>query len=99
MNATLAFQGYKSGVFNENANDNGINHAIVIVGWDDAKGAWRIKNSWSTGWGEAGYMWIKYGSNDIGYAATWVLPVGPKVPPAANAQLLDLAKKFHISAQ
>jgi cathepsin L len=69
--ATPAFKAYKSGVFNENSSAN-INHAVTLVGWDDSKQAWRIKNSWGVGWGEAGYMWIAYGCNKIGYAATWV---------------------------
>lgn len=68
---TPAFQAYTSGVFNENSPEN-INHAITLVGWDDDKKAWRIKNSWSTGWGEGGYMWIEYGSNQVGYGAAWV---------------------------
>jgi cathepsin L len=69
--ASPAFQAYTSGVFNEKA-QNDINHAITLVGWDDAKKAWRIKNSWGTGWGEAGFMWIAYDSNKVGYAAAWV---------------------------
>ncbi len=42
------------------------NHAQVIVGWDDSKGedgdkgAFRVVNSWGTGWGEAGYYWVTY---------------------------------------
>jgi len=35
------------------------------------KGALRIANSWGTGWGEAGYMWIKYGCNLVGYGACY----------------------------
>jgi cathepsin L len=71
VRATAAFQAYTSGVFNEK-DPGDINHAITLIGWDDAKQAWRIKNSWGTGWGESGYMWIAYDSNKVGYAAAWV---------------------------
>jgi Papain family cysteine protease len=71
MMATQAFQSYTGGVFNQTG-VTGINHAITIGGWDESKQAWLIKNSWSTGWGLAGYAWVHYGSNSIGYAAAWV---------------------------
>lgn len=78
VNATSAFQHYTGGVFNEH-NTSGINHGVTLIGWDDSKQAWLIKNSWGTGWGstcdygtERGYMWISYTSNNIGYAAAWV---------------------------
>jgi len=71
VTVTPAFKAYTGGVFNERSSDR-INHAVTLVGWDDKRQAWRIKNSWGTGWGEAGYMWIAYDSNNIGCAATWV---------------------------
>jgi cathepsin L len=48
-------------------------HFVVIVGWDEEKGAWLIKNSWNPRrWGEEGFAWIKYGANLIGHGATWI---------------------------
>mgnify|MGYP002399950231 CR=1 FL=1 len=35
-------------------------HAMSIVGYDDAKGAFRIANSWGTNWGDNGFAWIDY---------------------------------------
>ena len=51
-----------------------INHAVVIVGWDDTfskdnftgpakpehDGAWLCRNSWSTAFGNDGYFWMSY---------------------------------------
>jgi cathepsin L len=74
--ATQMFQNYAGGVFYENPSNYASptsNHAILIVGWDDAKGAWLIKNSWGTDWGIDGYMWIKYNTNNIGRRASWVI--------------------------
>ena len=33
---------------------------MVIVGYDDAKSAYRIQNSWGTDWGDQGYSWWDY---------------------------------------
>lgn len=35
-------------------------HAMAIVGYDDSKNAYRILNSWGTGWGENGLIWVDY---------------------------------------
>lgn len=79
--ATNKFKHYAGGPFYEfpSASPWGTNHAIAIIGWNDAIGCWLIKNSWGTEWGsncgfgtDEGYMWIRYNSNNIGKRAAWV---------------------------
>ncbi len=53
------------------------NHAVTLVGWDDTypaanfatnpgrDGAWLVKNSWSTGWGNNGYFWLSYADQSL----------------------------------
>ncbi len=75
VKVTPAFQAYVGGIFDEHVRVRGerdINHGIVIVGWDDSKKAYLIKNSWGERWGKNGYMWIEYGCNNIGYGAAWI---------------------------
>ncbi|MCX6212961.1 C1 family peptidase [Spirosoma sp.] len=76
VQVTPLFQNYAGGTFNEtpsNPANPSTNHAILLVGWDDARQAWLMKNSWGTSWGENGYMWIGYNSNNIGRRAAWIV--------------------------
>jgi C1A family cysteine protease len=72
----MGFDLYTGGVFNTNeagaCGSAKVNHAVVLVGWDDTDNTWILRNSWGTGWGEGGYMHIDRGVSNIGFAANYV---------------------------
>ena len=35
-------------------------HALLVVGYDDKTGYFKVQNSWGTGWGKSGYGFISY---------------------------------------
>jgi hypothetical protein len=67
MDVYQSFMNYISGVYhNLGSTDPYLGgHMIACVGYDDIFGAWLIRNSWGTGWGMEGYVWIKYGDSAI----------------------------------
>ncbi len=74
VTADAAFQGYTGDVFNNCTAATQTNHGVVLAGWDDAMGAsgvWILRNSWSTLWGDEGYMYIPYDCSNVGRWATY----------------------------
>ena len=67
LNAQFGAYSYPNG-------GNTINHAVTVVGWDDnysrdnfaaaskvtADGAWIVKNSYGSDWGDKGYFYLSY---------------------------------------
>lgn len=63
------------------------NHEVLIVGWDDSypkenfnegcrpenDGAWLLRNSWGTEWGDEGYFWLSYEDKNINYSPFYKL--------------------------
>ena len=78
------FFSYSEGCY-EHIGFEPVNHAILLIGWDDTlcggDGAWVGKNSWGPGWGMNGYFYIKYNTCYIGYATDLIhyIPPGPFV--------------------
>jgi hypothetical protein len=35
-------------------------HAMVLVGYDDSRSAFRVRNSWGPAWGDNGSIWVGY---------------------------------------
>lgn len=107
------FQSYDGGVFSQRRPCNSINHAIVLVGWDDADGAWILRNSWGPNWGEDGYMRIAYGTNKVGYSANYVVYGGttptptpeptpdptPTPPPSGTIHVSDITMWYSTAGR
>lgn len=56
-------------------------HAVVLVGYDDEKGRWIIRNSWGTGWEDGGYGYIPYSGHSYSGIKNYVLYVRGVNPP------------------
>lgn len=64
---------YVSGVYHPVNNNcgNSINHGVLLVGKQN--GAYIVKNSWGTNWGESGYyrQTIGTGNGTCGISTAW----------------------------
>lgn len=46
--------------YNPSQNYGGCGHAMLIVGYDNSLNAFKVVNSWGSGWANEGYCWISY---------------------------------------
>ena len=66
---------YSNGVYYEEACNNtedGLDHAVLVVGYGQIAGQkyWLVKNSWSTYWGNNGYVLMSQKDNNCGVATS-----------------------------
>lgn len=85
-----SFQTYTGGILS-NCQNVQLDHAVLIVGYDDSNATpyWIIKNSWGPGWGEEGYIRVEKGTNQCGLdqaASTSIVARSGPVPTVAPGQ-------------
>ncbi len=75
---TKYFQSYSGGVLDAVACYTELNHGVLIVGYgiDNGQKYWNVKNSWSSAWGEKGYIRIlrSDSTNDAGICGIAMQP-------------------------
>ncbi|KAB7503953.1 Cathepsin K [Armadillidium nasatum] len=72
------FSYYGGGIYYDNTCDpNYLDHAVLVVGYGNEGGSdyWLVKNSWGTGWGQAGYIQMaRNAGNNCGIASAASYP-------------------------
>ena len=80
---TVYFQSYSSGVLTSASCGQNLDHGVIIVGYGTENGIkyWLVKNSWSTTWGDQGYVKIarSESTNDAGICGIGMQPSFPSV--------------------
>lgn len=52
-------------------------HAVVLVGYDDARGCYIVRNSWGADWGDHGYCYMPYRFIDLYASDFWTIRAVP----------------------
>jgi C1A family cysteine protease len=63
------WKNYAGGIFDGECSALTLNHGVTLVGYGTENGQdyWRIKNSWTTSWGDNGYIKLKRTDSIVGF--------------------------------
>lgn len=80
-----AWRFYSGGVLADPACGQGVDHAVLAVGYGTESGTdyYKVKNSWGTSWGEGGYIRLKRNVRQCGIGSVSYYPVGVR-PTGSN---------------
>jgi C1A family cysteine protease len=74
------------------------NHAMVIMGYDDSKSAFKILNSWGTSWGDNGYGWIDYSNLSNVIFEAYILYAGSnEFSVTFDGQTYSATQSIHVA--
>lgn len=69
------------------------NHAILIIGYDNANQAWICRNSWGPGFADGGFFKVKFGADSVAVPGeTYGIWFEPESPPAMKGPSPDPTK-------
>ncbi|KAI8469275.1 MAG: cysteine endopeptidase [Monoraphidium minutum] len=97
IDADYDFGAYSEGIYYEkrcSTRPSRLNHAVILVGWGEREGEkyFIVRNTWSSLWGQNGYILMHRGGNDCGIASDAVFAKVAKkyVVPGAQAAATEL---------
>jgi C1A family cysteine protease len=73
-------------------NDPGMQHAyhaMALSGYDDSKGAFRVRNSWDDDWGDRGSIWVDYNFFLSNFCFAAFVAQNPNAEPPKDEQQLS----------
>lgn len=98
LNVRADFVTYKSGIYKSVTGSTLGGHAVSLVGYDDSRRAWLIRNSWGTEWGENGFGWVSWDDTSGVGSQTWGFDLNPTQGGVSVATPSDreVASSVHV---